>query len=124
MKKILLMSAIATLMLSSCTQKFYLRSAQAQFTYPNSNVVPTGQKVTGKVSKIKLFLPPSITSELEGQAVNAALRQSNGADILINVDKFWNVTMIPLYIINLYVATYTVEGEAAKMTLGKQDLNN
>lgn len=122
MKKTFLLGLVA-LLLSGCTQTFVKGLApQSHFDYPNSNVYPLGH-VTGQASKTNLSLSgmPDMPSSLEYEAIENALQQKPGADILINSFRFMDVTS--LLILPIVTVTYRVEGTAAKMTTGHQALH-
>lgn len=122
MKRIIALT-LAVLFLCSCTSTFYVRKNQSHFDFPNSNVRPLGSAtVTGEASKTKLMTPPTITSAMEREAYNDALGKVSGADLLLNIDYTWKVTMIPLYVITIYSGKLTVEGEPASMEVGEQKL--
>ena len=114
---------VLTLMLSGCTQSFYLgKKPQSNFAYPNSNVAPL-QRVSGKASKTKIFYPPTVDAIIEREAIEDALRGASGADLLINYQVYAKLTLVPLLYINIYTLTVTVEGTAATADLGYQLLN-
>jgi hypothetical protein len=95
------------------------RTPQTHFSFPNANVSPL-TKVRGlSASKVKLFMPPMVNSKMINQAYADALRQSQGADGLINVDIYQKTTSI--YI--LHFTRYIVEGTAVKQEIGRQKLN-
>ena len=121
MKNIITFIALAFLF-TSCAQTYYIgRFPQSHFTYPNANVTPM-IRVAGKSNmRVKLFMPPSVTSAIVTEAYYDALSKSSGSDLLINIDAYHKITMIP--VINLYFSKYTVEGTSAKQEVGKQALN-
>lgn len=114
----------AALMMTSCISTYYIGKApQSHFTYPNSNVTPL-IKVSGRsTTTFKLFVPPSVTSKICEQAYSDAISKAAGADLLINVDAYHKVTMLPIPFVNLYFSKYIVEGTAAKQEVGKQKLS-
>jgi hypothetical protein len=117
----LLLFFLAVLLLSGCTQTYYLgRVPQAQFTYPNANVTPM-TKVKGESStRLKLFMMPSVSSAAQSEAYTDALRKAQGADVLINLDTYHKITQ--LIVIPIYWSKYQVEGTSAKQEIGKQKL--
>jgi hypothetical protein len=116
--------AILALVCSSCTQTFYIgRFPQSHFTYPNANVTPLNKVRGVSATRAKLFIAPSVTSRIQSEAYSSALAQSQGANLIINVDAYHKVTFIPLYVINLYLSRYIVEGTAAKQEVGRQQLS-
>ncbi len=94
--------------------------AQSHFTYPNSNVKPLGH-ATGEASTTSL-MPDFNDPNLESEAISNAL-SSRGGDVLINYNERQLVTMVPLLVITIYTTTVQVEGTAAKMTVGEQNLH-
>ena len=106
------------LILGGCTQTFVKKLApQSHFDYPNSNIYPMGH-VQGFASKTSFFVPPDLPSSLEFEAINKALEQSPGAEMLVNTMHFMDVTSI--LILPIYTINYRVEGTAAKMKAGTQ----
>lgn len=114
---------MAAVMLSSCTQTLYMgRVPQTHFTYPNSNVSPLNQVSGESNAKIKLFTPPGLTSSIINEAYYNALSKAPGSDGIINANAYQVITLIPLYVIQLYIMKYRIEGTAAKQEIGKQVL--
>jgi len=107
-----------------CSTSMYTRKNQSHFDYPNSNITPlSNSNVTG-VYKTGLSLkPPTITSEVERLAYNDALIKVNGADMIINIDYEWKVTIIPIYVLQFYIGTLTVSGQPVSMEIGNQILS-
>ena len=123
MRKLALASVLlfATLLLG-CSKTYYLgRETQSEFTYPNSNVQPLEERVSGSVSKTSFFGEPSVTAEMQKQATSNALSQSAEVDLLINYSKYVKVTDIPF--LPITTLKYIVEGPPATEEVGKQDLN-
>lgn len=92
---------------------------QSHFSYPNSNVTPLG-RVTGEASTSGL-LPVTYDADLEEEAIQTALKEKGG-DILIDYIATTTITAFPLLIITVYTTTVRVDGTAAKMTIGRQQL--
>lgn len=92
---------------------------QSHFSYPNSNVTPLG-RVTGEASTSGL-LPVTYDADLEEEAIQIALKEKGG-DILIDYVATTTITAFPLLIITVYTTTVRVDGTAAKMTIGQQQL--
>ena len=109
--------AMAGLLLTACTTVSYDLHPKSHFDYPNSNIKPLGQ-ASGEASQISLFLPPSLSGELERQAVQAALSTKPGADILINYTAETKITALAF----IYILAHKVQGTAASMSVGVQDL--
>lgn len=123
MRKLALASVLlfATLLLG-CSKTYYLgRETQSEFTYPNSNVQPLEERVSGSVSKTSFFGEPRVTAEMQKQAASNALSQSAEGDLLINYSKYVKVTDIPF--LPITTLKYIVEGPPATEEVGKQDLN-
>ena len=116
MKKKIMVFFICTLSLSGCTQTYFQKfDPQSHYTYPNSNVTPLNL-VKGQASKTTFFTPPMVTASLQHDAIYNALKQANGADLLVNTFHFQDMTS--LLILPIYTITYRVEGTAAKMEVG------
>lgn len=94
---------------------------QSHFSFPNSNVTPIGP-ARAQSTQTTIFFPTYITGQLEEDAYRQAL-QGTGGDLLIDGTKWTVVRMIPIPYIPVYITTYTVEGTAAKMTVGKKELD-
>ncbi len=109
---------ISLLLASGCTQHFFSGiQPQSHFDYPNSNVTPLG-RVTGKSTRSAIFSLPDQDSGLEKEAVQSALAQKPGSDILINYKKYVDYTSI----LFIHTITLRVEGTAAKMEIGTKAL--
>ena len=101
-----------------CTHKSGLFLRNSKFVYPNSNVEPIGH-VFASESWATLFFPQRIGLDEINDVVNTALR-GKGGNLLINYKMTVAVTGFP--IIPLYITELTVDGTAAKMTIGRQEL--
>lgn len=124
MRKLFLASALllSTLLLG-CSKTYYLgRETQSEFTYPNSNVQPLEERVSGSASKTGFFSTPSVTAEMQKQAISEALSKSAEGDLLINYSKYLKKTTIPLPLLQITTVEYIVEGPPATEEVGKQDL--
>jgi len=98
---------------------------ESNFSFPNSNVVPMSN-VKGSVSSVGIgFVPPGVSGSMINEAISKAKSQVAGADTVLNVQGTSTVTQIPLILIpvSIYKTSVSVEGIAAKMTVGKQKLN-
>jgi hypothetical protein len=91
---------------------------QSHFSYPNSNVLPLG-RVQGEGSLTNFGSATIFDADLEQDIVQRAIAQKGG-DLMIDYVLTIQVTTIPL--IPIYTTTYRIDGTAAKMTIGKQDL--
>jgi len=119
MKNILLL-LLTVVTLSSCTKTLYVgRLPQTHFSFPNANVTPLNQKVSGEATKVKLLMPPMVNSSMINQAYANALGKAQSADGLINVDVYQKQTSLLI----IHIMKYVVEGSAVKQEVGKQKLN-
>jgi hypothetical protein len=91
---------------------------QSHFSYPNSNVTPLGH-VRAEVSKTNILFPDLGNPNLEQEAVRRALTEKGG-DLLIDGRYFWTSTYFYPLIVPIYTTTLVVEGEAARMGIGRQ----
>lgn len=91
---------------------------QSHFTPPNANVEPIGV-VTGEASSTGT--QPDFSPSLVEKAYKQALSKKGG-DLLINVKFNRAVKAVPILILNIYTTTVKIEGTAAKMTVGKQQI--
>ena len=104
--------------LSGCTSTYFTGyNPQSHFDYPNSNVLPMG-KVVGEATTTSIFTPPYVDSDLTEQAIQNALQQKPGSDLLINYLTFQK----RMDILFIHSLTLRVEGTAAKMEIGTQKL--
>lgn len=107
------MISLSSLLLAGCTYTYVGQlDPQSHYDYPNSNVYPLGH-ATGQASETSFFMPPTVTSALQYEAISKALEQQAGADLLVNSFHFVDITSLP--ILPIYTLTYRVEGTAAKM---------
>lgn len=106
--------------MSGCTMKMGMYFPNDRFAYPNSNVEPLGH-VTGWASESGWFSAPMVDKKLMDAAISDALKQKGG-DMLINYKMTTSVTMIPIPIVSYFITELKVDGTAAKMTIGKQEL--
>jgi len=120
MKTLVVATILALSSLSTgCTYNQGQYGPNSHFSYPNSNVVPLRQ-VKASTSKISLIIFPSFDDAEIIQLVQDALAQQPGADLLLN---FTLDTKTISYII-LTKTDITIEGTAAKMNVGMQELKN
>ena len=115
--------AIATLTLllvAGCQVAQYSElGPQSHFDYPNSNVKAIGPvrvKINGH-SGMGMALP---TAEDHAKVYQAALLQVEGATLITDYAKTVRIYQVP--IIPWSWNTLEIEGTAAKMTIGKQEL--
>ena len=104
---------------SGCTHTAGHFNPNTQYAYPNSNIESLGP-VRAEMSKTMWILSPQLELEDVKKCYNDALSQASGANILINYSEDTTYTMIP--ILEIRNVKYVIEGEAARMTIGQQDL--
>ncbi len=109
---------LLSLLMSACTQSYITGlKPQSHFDYPNSNVYPMG-KTMGKASTTSFYGIPMVSSAMQKAAIRNALSKKPGANVLINYVETKEITPIgPITIL-----TVRVEGTAAKMEIGTQNL--
>ena len=102
-----------------CTAKFGAQQLNTQFVYPNSNVKILGP-VTASITKQGIMGWGTIPTADEVRSVyDEALAERQGANVLVN---FSEETAITTYMGFWATSTYTIEGDAAHMEVGKQRL--
>lgn len=89
-----------------------------KFAYPNSNVEPLG-KVSSSMSEWS-FMAPTIVDKRIYEKLKAEAVQQKGGDMIINAKLTTKVLMIP--VIPILRTDVTLEGTAAKQTIGRQEL--
>lgn len=94
-------------------------NSETHFSFPNSNVTPLGQ-VKSSLSKWSIGLLP-VDSGDALNLVNEAIAQKSGANLMLNyiID-----TRITIFLPFVYKADMLVEGTAAKMEIGEQELQS
>ena len=98
-------------------------SPESHFVYPNSNVKTLGPVRASLQSPPTFFIPPATrTAETDQKLYRQALRQHQGADLIVDYVVSTEITMIPLPGIQVYITKHELEGTAAKMVVGKQHL--
>jgi hypothetical protein len=102
---------------TGCTTKLGSIRPQTTFAFPNSNITPLGPVKVEK-SKTTFFVSPRWTIEDAKDAYNDALAQAHGANIIIDYKEDTAVTRI----MGFTTLTYTIEGTAARMDVGKKPL--
>jgi hypothetical protein len=90
----------------------------SQFAYPNSNVKTLGP-VDAEVKKTSWLVQPRLKLEDIRSCYNTALSKAPGANILVNYKEDTTYTQYPFAIFSV---RYQLRGEAAEMTVGKQEL--
>jgi hypothetical protein len=86
--------------------------------YPNSNIKPMGP-TSADWSRFMVFMPASPNVDDLRKVYNDALAKVPGANIMIDFREDTTITIIPPL---FYITKYRIEGEAAKMEVGKQEL--
>jgi hypothetical protein len=110
-------------LVAGCTVGTYVKaSPQAHFVYPNSNVTPLGPVKVTMAGPGGFMTLPMPTSQMESELVGKAIAQVNGANLLTDYVYQMKVTVIPLWFINIYTSRLDLEGSAAKMEVGRQEL--
>jgi hypothetical protein len=110
---------VVTIAAGGCTTKFGEYIPNSHFIEPNSNVTTLGP-VKASTSKTRFFLAPDLSSEDVKETYRKALSGVSGANALINVKEDTTVTLIPF--VFMTTVEYTLEGEAVKVEVGKQEL--
>ncbi len=120
MKKSKIILLIAILIVSSgCTMNLGSYGTNSHFSYPNSNVSPMGH-VKATTSKLGFIIFPSFNDGEIIKLTQDAIAQQPGADLLLNYTLDTKIT-------SFMIATkleITIEGTAAKMSVGSQKLQN
>lgn len=120
MKLIKLLTCISLAsFLYGCTITGGLTGGNANYAFPNSNVVALG-KVKATDSSM-MYGTAGITAEKMQELLDKALSKSADADIIINYTLDTSSTSLFPFV--TYVSM-TLEGTAAKMVVGKQDLES
>lgn len=94
-------------------------NTETHFSFPNSNVVPLGQ-VKSTMSRWS-FLFPNVTGDEALGLMKEAIAQQSGADLVINYVLDTKTTIFPPFI---YKTDMVLEGTAAKMEIGEQELRS
>jgi hypothetical protein len=100
-----------------CTVNLGGYGTNSHFAYPNSNVTPMGQ-VKASSSKISFFISPSFADEEIITLTQDAIAQKPGADLLLNFSLDTKLTSF----VFVTKADITIEGTAAKLEVGTQEL--
>ncbi|MCK4340682.1 MAG: hypothetical protein KAY37_03025 [Phycisphaerae bacterium] len=104
---------------TGCTYQAGRFVPNSQYAYPNSNIKSLGP-VRAEVSKTWWIFTPELKLEDVRKCYNDALSQVSGANILINYSEDTIYTTYP--ILSIHNVKYVLEGEAARMTVGRQEL--
>ena len=121
MRKNILFIVLLFSMLSGCSTNMGRMYTKSHFTYPNSNVIPLGN-VKAEETNFSILLYPSFDKEDQLALLNKAISQKSGADLLINYNMNVKLTVIPIPILSPAFLTVSIEGMAASMEIGEQEL--
>lgn len=105
--------------ITGCSIKAGGFNSETHFSFPNSNVTPLGQ-VKSTLSRWSFFASP-VEGDDALNLVNEAIAQKPGADLMLNYILDTKITIFPPLI---YKTEMVVEGTAAKMEIGEQELEN
>lgn len=108
------------IVMTGCTVKFGVPFTNDRFAYPNSNIEPLG-KVHAEFEQWSVVFPVAADKEMyESLRVQAA--KQKGGDMIVNGRFQTEVLRIPLFVLNVFRTTVTLDGTAAKQTIGRQEL--
>ncbi len=119
---------VATLFLAAlttaCTAASMTRlGPQSHFVYPNSNVKQLGPVKVKKRGDVRLFVPDNLrTAESDRDLYDAAIRQVQGANLITDYAVTARTKWVYLYYIYLFWNEYELQGTAARMEVGQQEL--
>ena len=91
----------------------------SQFAYPNSNVKMLGP-VKAEITKTSWLIAPDLKIADLRKCYNDAMSKASGANILVNYRESTTLTIYPIIFVSS--VKYTLEGDAAQMDVGKQQL--
>jgi hypothetical protein len=109
---------VVTIVAVGCITKYGEYHPNTHFIEPNSNVTSLGPVKASK-SETRFFLAPDFSSEDVKETYRKALSGASGANAVINIKEDTTVTFIPFV---LTTVDYTLEGDAVKVEVGKQEL--
>ncbi|MFA5865993.1 MAG: hypothetical protein WC975_15070 [Phycisphaerae bacterium] len=122
----LLMVLLIACIVSGCAQTigtFYRLGPQSHFVYPNSNIKDLGPvKVKMRGADKSDRFPSFMTSEMDVSLYNEALKQVDGANIILDYVRKTTIKMEPSLFGQKFQTEEELEGTAARMELGKQEL--
>ena len=116
----LLVAVFGSVLFSGCTIKMAVRSTSTKFVYPNSNVSPLGRVKAKSAQSVSIFVPKFFDAKQIDELTATALQQKGG-DILINPKIVVKTVLIPI-MLPIMISSMEIEGTAAKMVIGKQEL--
>lgn len=108
--------------LSSCTTTAGSYTNKSHFVYPNSNVEPLGN-TKATITKSSFAIPPSLSRKDVENVIDKAISKRSGADILLDYKTNTSISNYGLGPLMYYKLEIAVEGTAAEMAVGKQDLD-
>jgi hypothetical protein len=95
-----------------CTLEYPLgQTHQSNFTYPESQVTPL-QNVYGEATESAFGTSIQFTGQMKEEAIDDALGQVPGANVLLNYNEEVKIFMLP--VLPVYTTTYSVQGMAAE----------
>ena len=110
-------AAIGTFLCAGCSMRLGQFMPRSQFVYPNSNVTAIGP-VQHEKTKTMVFVRPSWSLAENRKVYQEAVAKVPGANVLIDYKEDTTLTDI----LFIHTITYSLEGTAAKMEVGKQDI--
>jgi hypothetical protein len=114
-----LVLASAIVLATGCTYRAGHFNPNTQFAYPNSNIKTLGP-VKAEVKKTTWIVRPELKLDDIKGCYNEALAQASGANILVNYSEDTYFTAVPF--LSIFTVRYVIQGEAAAMTIGQQEL--
>lgn len=100
-----------------CSKTIGRKVTNSNFVYPNSNVNDLGPTSASKTKMAFMSFPKFSVDDIKS-VHNDALGEVSRANVLLNYSEDATVTSIPFFT----WLTYSVDGEAAKMSVGRQYL--
>lgn len=105
-------------LLFACTIKGGALRENSHFVHPNSNIQVLGPVKT-TMTKYGVFgFGINFTAEEVRGMYRDALSQQQGANVIVNMAEDTSVTTVLI----VSIATHTIEGDAAKAEVGRQQL--
>lgn len=114
-------AVLASVLLSGCTIKMAVRRTSTKFVYPNSNVSPLGRVKAKSPQSFSIFVPKFFDAKQIDELSAQALSQKGG-DILVNPKIVVKTILVPIMLPFMF-SSMEIEGTAAKMVIGKQELH-
>lgn len=98
------------------------QQTHSNFVYPNSNVVKLGP-TKASASRASIIFPPGFSAKRIKQVHEEALAKVQGANVILDYKQDTVFTMIPIPYIPIFFLNYSVEGTAARQTVGMKTLH-